>query len=51
MKRKFSEKTEVLNIRMSKELKRKLNEIAQKKRFGSNSSEVVRYWIELYHIK
>jgi len=51
MKRKFTEKTEVLNIRISKTLKSKLNEIAQKKRYGSNSSEVVRYWIELYYKK
>ena len=51
MKRKFTEKTEVLNIRLSKELKNKLKEISKKRLYGNSASEVVRYWIELYYRK
>lgn len=45
-----TENTEILNIRISPKLKEKLNELAKKKRYGSNASEVVRYLIE-YHYR
>lgn len=44
----YTQNTEILNIRISPKLKEKLNELAKKKRYGSNASEVVRYLIE-YH--
>ncbi|MEM1002358.1 MAG: hypothetical protein AAGH46_06900 [Bacteroidota bacterium] len=50
MKRKFTDKTEILNLRISKDLKNKLNELAKRKRYGKNASEVVRYLIE-YHYR
>lgn len=43
-----TENTEIFTMRISPELKEKLNILAKRKRFGNSASQVVRYLIENY---
>ena len=45
-----SKNIEVLNVRISKSLKDKLNKLAKKQRFGGSASSAIRYMIE-HHSK
>jgi len=40
--KKFTDRTEILNIRMSKKEKEQLAELAKRGKYGSTSSEVIR---------
>ena len=46
-----TEKTEVFVMRISKDMKKKLEELAKSTKFNNNSSEVVRSLIESAHNK
>jgi len=51
MKLPSSELTEVFVMRISKEHKQKLEQLAKKNKYGKNSSDVVRSLIESAHSK
>lgn len=51
MKLPKSEKTEVFVMRMTKEMKNKLNELAKANKYNNNSSEVIRSLIESAYSK
>jgi len=38
--------TEILNVRISQELKNKLNKLAKSTKYGGSASSVIRYLIE-----
>ena len=44
----YTENTEILNVRISKSLKNKLNELAKSSKYGGSASSTIRYLIE-YH--
>lgn len=46
----YTQNSEVLTVRISKELKDKLNELAKRRKYGDSASSVIRYLIE-YHYK
>jgi Arc/MetJ-type ribon-helix-helix transcriptional regulator len=45
---KSTENTEILNVRISKSLKDKLNQLAKSSKYGGSASSTIRYLIE-YH--
>jgi len=47
---KFSDRTEILNIRMSIKEKQQLAELAKKGKYGNNSSDVVRNLLKRAYI-
>ena len=51
MKTPNPEKSEVFVMRLSKEMKKKLEELAKASKFNNNSSEVVRSLIESAHAR
>ena len=51
MKLPISEKTEIFTMRISKKNKLKLEDLSKNRKFGNNSSEVIRYLIESAHSK
>lgn len=51
MKLPTSDKNEIFTMRISKKNKLQLEELAKKRKFGNNSSEVIRYLIESAHSK
>ena len=51
MKLPSSELTEMFVMRISKEHKKKLEQLAKKNKYGNNSSDVVRTLIEKAHSK